>query len=148
MTDSEVLDLINLAKTKKELIEEMLNISKEQSTAISKEQFDNLDSFLDRKDLIIEKVNDINLKFNNIKSDKDVTDKDLLKLISDINNCLQQIKTLDNENNTKLSKAINDMKSNLKETRQGMKVVRGYGNSDPYQAFANQGGTLFIDQDS
>ena len=75
-------------------------------------------------------------------------DKDLFNILSEIKEVLRKIKTLDDENNKNLSQAMIEMKGSLKETRETKRAMNKYGNSDPYQAFANQGGTLFIDQDS
>lgn len=148
MHDLSVSNSIALAKEKKVLLEQMLSLTAKQTNAIRDENFEDLEKILDEKDFLIKKIDDIDLKFKNYKSKKQIEDQELLNVLSQIDKVLCKIKTLDDVNNKKLSDAMAEMKGNLKEVRQGKRAMNNYSNSDPYQAFAAQGGTLFIDQDS
>lgn len=148
MGEIEMTELIGLTKEKKELLEEMLCLSEEQRKIIKNEAFEKLEDVLDKKDKIIEKINEIDSKFNKLNNNSEIKDKDLLNLLSHIKDILNDIKTLDDENNKELSEAMSDMTHEIKDMRQGVRAMQNYGNADPYQSFASQGGTLFIDQDS
>ena len=143
-----MVELIGLLKKKKELLKEMLLLTNKQTEVIKSEEFMNIEEILDDKDKIIDKINEIDLKTKDLKLDSNMEDKEILNILSDIKNILNQIKTLDDENNKTLSKAMNDMQGEIKGAREGMKAMKNYGNSDPYQAFTSQGNSLFIDQDS
>lgn len=141
-------DSLSLMKEKKELLNEMLLLTEDQSRFIKDEDVKELEVVLVKKDLVIDKINEIDSKLRSFKFKEEIDDKVLSDELLKINEILQKIKTLDDENNKNLSKAMTDMKDGLKEVRQGMRAMQNYSNSDPYHAFASQGGTLFIDQDS
>lgn len=140
--------MIDLITEKKLLLEEMLLFTKQQAKALKDENFEELEKLLDEKDVIIEKIDDIDLRFRSLKLEGQVEDEETLSLLSQIEKVLNNIKILDDANNKKLSQAMTEMKGDLKDLRQGKRAVDGYRSSDPYQTFASLGGTLFIDQDS
>lgn len=148
MDISNTSDNLSLMKEKKELLNEMLLLTEDQSRFIKDEDVKELEVVLVKKDLVIDKINEIDSKLRSFKFKEDIDNRILSDELLKINEILQKIKTLDDENNKNLSKAMTDMKDGLKEVRQGMRAMQNYSNSDPYHAFASQGGTLFIDQDS
>lgn len=148
MSDLGTSNIITLAIAKKVLLEEILSLTEEQINAIKDEKFEKLERLLDEKDLLIEKINDVDLKFRKLKSEEPIENQGLLSILLQIQEVLGQIKTLDDTNNEELSKSMIGIQEGLKEVRQGKRAMNNYSNSDPYHAFASQGGTLFIDQDS
>ena len=139
-----VSEQLSLIKEKKDLLNEMLLITENQAKITKEEEFEEIEKILDKKDLIIDKINDIDLKL----SGSNLEDEKLSDLNSQIKDILNKIKILDDANNKFLSKVTSKIGESLKEVRESKRAMNKYGNSDPYQAFASQGGTLFIDQDS
>lgn len=148
MEENVLITLMNLASEKKEYLDEMLILSQSQLQAIKEEEFEMLADILDKKDSLIDNINKVDLKYKEYKGESSIEDKPLLEILSQMNEVLSKIKIIDDDNNKKLQSSINDMKINLKDVRQGKRAMNKYGDADPYKAFASQGGTLFIDQDS
>ena len=139
---------INLMKDKKRLLDEMYLLSDKQRVFIEDEEFEKLEEVLNDKDEIIEEINKIDLKLKEVNSNDQIDNKDISDLNSDIKKVLMDIKALDDSNNKVLSESMVEMKTGIKNMRQGMRGVQNYGNNDPYESFTALGGTLFIDQDS
>ena len=148
MKDLSDLNLNNLLEDKKTFLLEILNLTKSQTIAIKQEKIEELESILDKKSIIIEKIDDLDYKFKDCLGDNKIEDKVLLSSIDEIKIILIDIKEIDDKNNENLSYAMPNMKEDLKDVRQGQRAMKNYGNADPYQSFASLGGTLFIDQDS
>ncbi len=148
MKDLSDLNLNNLLEDKKTFLLEILNLTKSQTIAIKQEKIEELESILDKKSIIIEKIDDLDYKFKDCLGDNKIEDKVLLSSIDEIKIILIDIKEIDDKNNENLSYAMANMKEDLKDVRQGQRAMKNYGNADPYQSFASLGGTLFIDQDS
>ena len=129
-------------------LETMLSLTSEQKIAIDNDDVENLESFLDKKDIIIKEIDEIDSIFDDNKSEELLQDKILKSKLNNIQSLLKNIKLIDDDNNNNLSKAIDENKHRLKDVRHGQRAMKGYSNSDPYASFASQGGTLFIDQDS
>lgn len=148
MDEVDMDKLIDLIKSKRDLLNEMLLLSNKQAKLISSEEFDKLGEILDKKDEIIAKVDKIDLQVKTLSDGKEIKNDDLLDLLADIQKIVRSIGSLDNENKKNLSKAMSNMTHEIKDMREGVKAMENYGNSDPYQAFVSQGNSLFIDQDS
>lgn len=148
MNNKITLRLQEILKDKLSGLSEMLRLTKEQSIAIKDEEIEVLDSLIDNKNNLISKINLLDSEFKNALEDNHIEENILRDIKTQINETLKEIKEIDDENSRNLASAINDMKLNLKEVRCGQRAMKNYGNSDPYQSFVSQGGTLFIDQDS
>lgn len=148
MEKRSILSLQNILMEKLLYLKDMLELTKAQSETIENEEIEVLDNLIDKKSALISKIDLLDCKFKDSKGEVSLEDKTLLEIKSQIEKVLIEIKTVDDENNKNLSIAMAEMKLNLKDIRQGQRAMKNYGNSDPYQSFVSQGGTLFIDQDS
>lgn len=148
MDELDMTELIELIKSKKDLLNEMLLLSDKQAKVIANEEFEKLEGILGKKDKIIARVDEIDLKAKALNDGREIKNDDLLKLLSDMKKIINDISVLDDQNNKNLAKAMSNMTHEIKDMREGVKAMENYGNSDPYQAFVSQGNSLFIDQDS
>lgn len=148
MEEKLLVSLVKLLQDKKICLDDMLVLSERETDAIVNREEIELTSILDKKDYLIDKIDVIDLDFKNTVNKQLLEDEKLSSVLSEINVLLNEIKSIDDENNKKLQVAIDEMKLNLKDVRKGKRAMSNYSNSDPYQSFASQGGTLFIDQDS
>lgn len=141
-------ELLSSIKDKKELLDHMYELSREQANLITEEKFEKLEDILDKKDNLIEEINKVDLKVKESSPQEQLDDKDLNDLQTSIKKLLSQIKSLDDQNNKRLEEAMSKMKCDIKDMRQGVRAMQNYSNNDPYESFSALGGTLFIDQDS
>ena len=148
MTPLNILSLNNLLEDKLSCLMKMLRLTQSQSTSIRDDEIENLESLIDKKSELIDKIDALDYKFKDELGDNKIEDATLLSSLAEIESILKKIKQIDDKNNEDLSNALSDMKGNLKDVRQGQRAMKNYGNSAPYQSFASLGGTLFIDQDS
>ncbi len=142
-----IVDQLSLMEEKKKLLEDMLRMTEDQAKFIIEEEVEKLEDVLYKKELIIDKINEIDLKAKGFILEE-VEDEDLSNTLLQIKDILNKIKVLDDNNTQALAKAMTDMNNGLKEVREGKRAMENYSNTDPYHVFATQGGTLFIDQDS
>ncbi|AFS77338.1 flagella synthesis protein FlgN [Gottschalkia acidurici 9a] len=141
-------ELMMLVDKKLNYLEEILSITSQQKQAITDEDVERLSSLLDKKDILIRNIDEIDSIYKEKSLNKLLEDDILTEKLKIIQALLNNIKLVDDENNKNLNRAIEDMGGKLKEVRQGQRAMKGYSNSDPYASFTAQGGTLFIDQDS
>lgn len=142
MTGDRIESLIDISKKKLDLLTSMLKLTKKQASFIEKEDIDGVDSTIDKKERLIERIDKLDAKFldnftelkkeNNIK-DIDELDpgkypglKELKKLVKDITSTLTAISSLDENNTSNMKKNLEGVKANLKNVREGKRVYNGY----------------------
>ena len=142
MTTANIDKLISLSKEKNQLINEMYGFTKAQKQEIEKEDINKLNTLLDEKDILIKKINQIDIEFLNIFSqikkeekveniyDLDVKKypnlKDLKKIVTEISSTLMAISLLDEENNKNMKKRIEKIKLQLKRVKEGQRAYKKY----------------------
>lgn len=154
MVDLDSEEIKNLLKEKEKHFKRMLILTEQQTHAIDKnhdneeDSIEELINILDEKDYIIDKIDKIDLKLKGISLDEYVIKEEILSISLNIKNIINKIRLINDKNDNRLNEVMSELRKSLKDVRQSKKLSNNYNNSDPYQAFANQGGTLFIDQDS
>lgn len=142
MTTANIDKLISLSKEKNQLINEMYGFTKAQKQEIEKEDINKLNTLLDEKDILIKKINQIDIEFLNIFSqikkeekveniyDLDVKKhpnlKDLKDIVTEISSTLMAISLLDEENNKNMKKRIEQTKLELKRVKEGQRAYKKY----------------------
>lgn len=145
---STLVELLSLADKKIEYLQEMIFAYNEQAKCIEEDRFEDIEQVLDNKDNLIKKIDEIDALFNEKKSDELLKDDSLKSKLVQIKDILMDIKSIDDRYEEDMKKSIEDSKKDLKETRKNQVAMQQYSKSNPYQAFASLGGTLFIDEDS
>ena len=142
MTLDNIDKLIALSKEKKQLIDEMFNFTKTLKSEIKKEDMDNLNYILDKKDKLIDNINKIDVEFltifSQIKKDENIENidqldveaypnlKELKDLVTDISSVLVAISLLDEDNNKNMMKRIEETKMELKKVKEGQRAYKQY----------------------
>lgn len=142
MTLDNIDKLISLSKEKKQLIDEMYNLTKTQKREIEKEDMDNLNNILDEKDKLIQKTNKIDVEFltifSQIKKDENIKNIDeldvelypnlkaLKEVVTEISSTLVAISLLDEENSKNIIEQIEETKMELKRVKEGQRAYKKY----------------------
>lgn len=151
---NEVDELIKISKEKSNLLNSMLQLTKEQKKAIEDDNIEKINYILDLKDDLIKEIDKLDgefmLHFSELKKKNSVTDlnelnlekypniKELKSIVSEVTSTLVAISMIDKENNDMMTKNTEDVKAQLRRVKEGKKAYKGYKNFD--------GGSMFIDE--
>lgn len=134
--------LISLSKEKKSYLDEILQLSKKQEAVIKEDDLSKLDDILNDRDSYMKKVDFLDLEFLEIYNDilkteavANIYDIDvdkftnigqLQKVVSSVRDILKEIDILDKNNMSNITKAFEEVQSNLKQIKTGQKLYKGY----------------------
>lgn len=140
-------NMIQLSNEKKVLIEDILNLTKNQKSFIINENMDGLTKVLSEKDEIMKNIDLLDMDFislyNNIKSMENISSMEeidvdkysnikLLKSnINEISLILNNIRLLDNDNTRMMKTNLENIKSGLKHVKEVKKAYKGYNYEAP-----------------
>lgn len=143
-------NLYELSQKKLALMNEILQITKEQESCIKAEDFDALGKTINDKQLRIDKIDEIDKEFNDIF--KDIKDKykvgsiDQLKdydkfrvkklqdCISEIMNTVKETMDIEKRNNDRVKMLKDKIAMNIKKVNQGKLINTAYRNAKNIQA--------------
>lgn len=142
MSEELIEELIDISKEKLSLLNLMLKFTKEQKNFIKEDNIEKVNLIINKKDNLIEKIDSLDIqflsKFIQLKKENNVEDinelniedfpklKDLKEIIEEISSTLMALSLLDEENKTKLKMDLENVKSNLKNIKKGKKVYNSY----------------------
>lgn len=142
MTQKLIEELVNIGREKLSLLNTMLELTEEQNKLIKKEDMEKVDLNINKKDSLIKKIESLDIqflsKFTQLKKDNNIKDineldikdypelKNLKEVVQEISSTLMAISLLDKENNVKMRKNLESIKSNLKNIKKGQKVYKSY----------------------
>ena len=142
MTRELIDELISISKQKNQLLDKMCKFTKGQREEIKKENMENVDGILNKKDAIIEKINRLDVSFltifSQIKKDEGIEDiaeldinkypnlRELKEIIRAISSSLMAISLLDEENNKIIKEKLEETKMELRRIKDGKKAYKGY----------------------
>ncbi len=106
--------LIKLLEEKKNLISEFLKISKEQTEAIKAKEYEKLLDLINKRESIIQQVNEINSKAKDILEADDPRVNNLLQSINDL---VEQTIAIEKENQVQINILRDEMAVLLKNAR-------------------------------
>lgn len=153
--EKDIIDLIGLLNEKANLLNNILELTNQQTDVIKLEKMDKLDNRIKAKQLNIDNINKIDKKFirkfNEIKhqyhveklQDLDVNHELLLELkgvTEEVHAIISQIFEKEKLNKELISKNFQEIKDRLKNIKKGKKVTQNY-----YKKTTQTGG-YFIDQ--
>ncbi len=144
MTNEKLVEnIINLSKKKKELMTEILDVTKRQREFIKLEKIETVAKQIELKEKIMGDVDKIDLMFykliNELKSDMKIDSldkidthkypqvKDLKEAVGEILSIANETKLVDDENILMIQSGKGDLSNKLKGLRQGQKVSNAYG---------------------
>jgi hypothetical protein len=151
-----IQELILISIKKKELMKNILDITKRQQKFIELNKIETVIKQINLKDTYIKEIDELDLnfyaKFDKLKSNLKIDSidkinvemypqvKNLKKIVGEIMELTKEIKVIDDQNISKLSKDKNDLGQRLKGVRQGKKVTGAYG------AYKKQVKSMFFDK--
>ncbi|MGJ0847476.1 flagellar export chaperone FlgN [Tissierella praeacuta] len=154
MTYDNVKKMIDMSLEKKEILVEILRLTKAQGENIENDDMDNLGKLLAEKEKLMEKVDILDKDFlylyNIIKSEENIESlekiniekyaniKSLKEIVIEINTILNQISSIDRNNTIKMKSNVDKIKSDLKQVKEAKRAYKGYN----YEAV----GSMLIDE--
>lgn len=142
MTKELIDRLISIGKEKDQLLKEMYRFSKEQTEKIDKEDMEDLNGILNKKEHIIKEIDKLDISFltifSQIKKDEGIENidgldvykypnlKELKETVKEISSSLTAISLLDEENNKNIKQKLEETKMELRKIKDGKKAYRGY----------------------
>ncbi|WP_353092990.1 flagellar export chaperone FlgN [Tissierella praeacuta] len=154
MTYDNVKKMIELSLKKKDILIEILELTKTQASAIENDNMDKLSTILSEKEKLMEKIDILDRDFlslyNAVKSEEGIDSlekiniekyaniKNLKEIVVEINTILNNISTLDRNNTIKMKSNVDKIKSDLKQVKEAKRAYKGYH----YEAV----GSMLIDE--
>ena len=142
MTKELIDELISISKEKNQLLVEMQKITKGQREEIKEEDMENLNEILDKKDYIIKEINKLDISFltifSQIKKNRDIQNidemdiekypnlKELKKTVKEVSSTLIAISLMDKENNNSMKAKLEETKMEIRKIKDGKKAYKGY----------------------
>ena len=142
MTKELIDELISISKEKSQLLVEMQKITKGQREEIKEEDMENLNEILDKKDYIIKEINKLDISFltifSQIKKNEDIQNIDemdiekypnleeLKKAVKEVSSTLIAISLMDKENNNSMKAKLEETKMEIRKIKDGKKAYKGY----------------------
>ncbi|MBU5436597.1 flagellar protein FlgN [Tissierella sp. MSJ-40] len=141
--DSSMIDtMVALSKEKNELLLEILQLTKLQKDLIEKEDMEELNYVLDKKDKIMLEIDKIDVSFltlygqlkreenidslDEINTDKYPNLKDLKEVVAEVTSTLMSISLLDEKNNKSIRESLEKTKLELRRVKKGKIAYKGY----------------------
>lgn len=137
--------LIELSKTKEELLSKYHNLTKTQNDLIQSEELEDFDKVLESKTAIMEKIDKLDAEFvklyDKLKNDEDIESieeietskypelKELKEVISKISTILKDIDLIDKANMTLMERNLSKVKLGLKNVKNSKAAHRGYSHN-------------------
>ncbi len=145
-TNQNLRAMINISKTKKDYLNEMLLITKEQQRVIEQNEMDQLNKLIDEKQSRIDAINSIDEQFQDnfskLKKEFNINDigdligtvcdeemRELKKEISEIMAVIEDIKKVEKENSLKLSGQKKEIAQKLQEIKRNRLAANKYFNT-------------------
>lgn len=154
MTKENIDKIILLSLEKKKILNEILNLTKEQKNSIEKDDLDFLGQILEDKENLMKKVDLLDKEFldlyNSLKEKEGIQSfteidinkydniKKLKNVVGEINSILTEISKVDKENKSKMEENIKNIKINIKNVKKGKRAYKGYNYQNP--------GSILIDE--
>ncbi|SES85984.1 FlgN protein [Natronincola peptidivorans] len=148
--------LLRLTEAKLVLMKDLLKVTTEQSRILQTDEVEMLDSLIQQKQVIIEKINVLDKefaeKYEMLKKELGVANlqelegeaaesfKDLKEKIEKVIEVIEEIHLLDHANTEKIKENIAAAKKNIKTIKTGKKAVSGYNST------YNEGHSIFMDK--
>lgn len=142
MSTEKIDNMIELSLNKKNLLNEILKLTKDQSLIINENDFEKLDLILDKKSKSMSDVDELDKKFlklySELKKEEDIESLedidsnkfknivDLKKIVSDLYSILEEISVIDKANTSIMDKHLEEIKSELKGVKDVKKAYKGY----------------------
>ncbi|MBZ2174863.1 flagellar protein FlgN [Schnuerera sp. xch1] len=142
MTKKSIDQLISLTKKKKQLLDNIINITKRQTGQIEKENMEGLDMSLNKKDNIIKQIDKLDREFlevfSQVKKAHSVEDinqldieeypnlKELKEVVQEVASTLLAISMIDKENSYSIKRKLEKTKLELRNIKKGKKAYKGY----------------------
>ena len=142
MTKELIDELISISKEKSQLLDEILNCTKIQQKEINEEDMENLNEILNKKDHIIKEINKLDVSFltifSQIKKEENVEDideldidkyanlRELKKIVKEVSSSLIAISLIDEENNKAMKVKLEETKMELRKIQDGKRAYKGY----------------------
>lgn len=140
MNYNEIKDLIEILNVKLKILKDIHILTCEQTEKLNNEDIDGFIKILDRKDLRIKKIKELDKKYNNqlikvkeihnvddlseLKNNKSI--KEIENLQVNIQNTLKNIYIVDNMNKEKFDIEFNKVKDTMRNLKKGKKVTSSY----------------------
>lgn len=145
-TNQNLRDLINISKTKKDYLNEMLLITQEQQRVIEQGEMDQLNKLIDEKQNRIDAINSIDEQFQDgfskLKNELNINDiseligtgydaevKELRNEVSEIMTVIEDIRKVEKENSLKLSEQKKEVTKKLQEIKRNRLATNKYFNT-------------------
>lgn len=154
MTIENIDNMIRLCRQKKEILLNILDLTKDQGRLIADDNLDDMETVLQSKQKAMEEIDILDLDFlrlyNEVKGTEEIESisnidinkysnlKDLKNLVASINSILDEISALDTKNTVEMRKNLKIIQKNIRNVKDGKKAYNGY-NKDPQ-------GSMLIDE--
>ena len=150
MVDVEAVmgNLIEISKKKSDILNEVYSLTAEQSRVIAKEDIEGLNELIDKKQVVIDKAQELDAKFEEIVDDlklvygvkkldeieicKDAVEK-IQIVIKAIMDKVRLIRQLEMENSNLLREMKDNMERKITSIKAGKKAVSNYGYANMQQ---------------
>lgn len=154
MINENIEKMIDLAKSKKDYLNEILELTKKQKTYIEEDKINMVESIMLNKDKLMQAIDLLDIDFlslyNGIKKTKNVDSLDEINLkdqknigvlqenIKEINNILNLISIVDKKNTQSMKESLEKEKSGLRQVKEVKKAYKGYNYTS--------GGSILLDE--
>lgn len=154
MIDENIEKMIDLARSKKDYLNEILELTKKQKTYIKEDDISRMESVMLNKDKLMQAIDLLDIDFlshyndlkktNNVDSLDEINLKDkenigiLQENIKEINNILNLISIIDKKNTQSMKESLEKEKSGLRQVKEVKKAYKGYNYTS--------GGSILLDE--
>ena len=145
MAKEQIDKLISITKEKSQLLNTMHKITKGQGSEIEKEDMENLNEIMDKKDRIIKEIDRLDISFltifSQIKKDHSIESIDELDMqkypnlvelkdaVKEVSSTLMAISLIDEKNNKAMKQKLEQTKLELRRVKEGKKAYKGYNST-------------------
>ncbi len=142
MSYDNVKKMIELSLGKKDILLQILELTKTQGNVIENDNMDDLSIILVKKEKLMEEIDVLDREFlslyNGIKSEEGIDNlekinidkytniKSLKEIVVEINTILNDISAIDRNNTIKMKSNVDKIKSDLKQVKEAKRAYKGY----------------------
>lgn len=142
MSYDNVKKMIELSLGKKDILLQILELTKTQGNVIENDNMDDLSIILVKKEKLMEEIDVLDREFlslyNGIKSEEGIDNlekinidkytniKSLKEIVANINTILNDISAIDRNNTIKMKSNVDKIKSDLKQVKEAKRAYKGY----------------------
>lgn len=154
MTIENINKMVTLSLQKKNILEQILDLTIEQSQLIKDDKLDEMEYLLQSKQKKMDEVDELDINFlelyNEVKKTERIESishidinkysnlKDLKNEVDSINIILYKISKLDKENTDEMRRSLKIVQQSIKDVKNGKRAYKGYNK--------NQIGSILIDE--